>query len=194
MTFLRIGAVLFAAFVLTACGGSPIGGSPTSPTNTGTLAVMLKDKPSDDARAALVTFSGVTAHRDGGDSVSLPFADGKATRTCDLKKLVGVEDFLGTGPLEPGHYTQLRLTVSRATLNFGNPSSGPPCAATIVPPPGGNLVIDVSPETVILNGEFDVTANQTTTITLDFDAEQSILRTADGIYRMTPVVRIVGVR
>jgi len=41
-------------------------------------------------------------------------------------------------------------------------------------------VIDVSPETVILNGEFDVTANQTTTITLDFDAEQSIPADPDG--------------
>jgi hypothetical protein len=192
MKLARIGIALTAAAILAVCGGSP--SSPLSPTGGGTLAIMLKDTPFSDARAVLVTFSEVSAQRSDGTFVSVPLAGGSATRTCDLNKLAGALDLLGTGALEPGHYTQIRVAVSSTTLNFSNPSSGAACAATITPPAGVSVAIDVSPGMVTADGEFDVTDNQTRTITLDFDADQSILRTEAGIYRMRPIIRIVNVQ
>jgi hypothetical protein len=155
---------------------------------------MLKDSPFSDARALLVTFSEVSAHASGGDFVVLPFADGATTRTCDLKKLTGVQDVLGTGPLSPGHYTQVRLVVSSARLYFDGPSSGPACAAMIASPGGASESIDIPSGTVRLNREFDVSTNQTTTMVLDFDGDQSVIRMGNGGYRMTPVIAIVSVQ
>jgi hypothetical protein len=167
--------------------------SPTSPGGMATLSVMLKDSPFSDAKALLVTFSEVSAHMSEASFQTLPFA-GATSRTCDLKKLVGAQDVLGTGPLMPGHYTQLRLNVSSATIYFDNPSSGPACAPTIAAPAGGSATVNVPSGTVRLNREFDVTANDTTTITLDFDGDQSVIQTGNGTYQLKPVISVVSVQ
>src|SRR5262249_3388766 len=144
-----------------------------------------QDSPFSDAKAVLVTFSEVSVHVTGGDFVKLPFASGGSSRTCDLKKLVGAQDVLGTGPLPAGHYTQIRLVVSGAVIYFDNPSSGTACAPTIAPPPGRNAPVDVPSGDLRLNREFDLTTARTT-ITLDFDGDQSIKQTGNGKYMMNP--------
>ena len=81
-----------------------------SPSGNGRLSLMIKDSPYSDAKALLVTFSDVTAHRSGeGGFTKIPFGEnGAQTRTCDLKKLVDAQDVLGVGSLSAGHYTQVR--------------------------------------------------------------------------------------
>ncbi len=184
--------VALAALPLAGCGSTP-GGSTTSPTGAGRATVMLQDSPFSDAKALLVTFSEVSVHMSGGDFVTLPFASGGSSRTCDLKKLVGSQDVLGAGPLAPGHYTQIRLVVSGAALYFDNPSSGGACGATINPPPGRSAVVDVPSGDLKLNREFDLTTAQTT-ITLDFDGDRSIKQTGNGKYTMSPVVSVLSVK
>ena len=69
---------------------------------------MLRDSPFTDAKALLVTFSDVSCtSSSGGDFVRVPFSGGATSRTCDLKKLSSSSDVLGTGALNPGHYTQI---------------------------------------------------------------------------------------
>jgi len=154
---------------------------------------MLQDSPFSDAKAVLVTFSEVSVHMSGGDFVTLPFASGGSSRTCDLKKLVGAQDVLGTGPLAPGHYTQIRLVVSGAVIYFDNASSGTPCATTMAAPAGRNAPVDVPSGDLRLNREFDLTTAQTT-ITLDFDGDRSIKQAGNGKYMMNPVVSVVSVK
>src|SRR5215475_12784978 len=103
-------ALALASF---ACGSStgPSGG-------TGTLNVRLTDSPFTDAKAVLVTFSEVQAHREDAEWATVPFVPAATSRTCDLKKLQGPFDFLGGGLLTTGHYTQIRIVVSSATLYF----------------------------------------------------------------------------
>ena len=66
--------------------------SPSSPSDpsarrgAGTFNLRITDSPYGSAKAVLVTFSEVAAHRDG-DWTRLPFPGGGSTRTCDLKKL-----------------------------------------------------------------------------------------------------------
>src|SRR6478736_1547278 len=111
-------------------GGSGSDGGGASPV-TGSLAIRITDSPFSDAKALLVTFSEVNVHRTDGDSwQTIPFASG-SRRTCDLKKLQGPTDVLGVGSLAAGHYTQVRLVVSSATIYFDNASSGPACAPAI---------------------------------------------------------------
>jgi hypothetical protein len=181
--------VLAILLTAVACGSSP-----TAPGSTGTLNLMLKDTPFSDAKALFVTFSSVSAHLSGGDFTTLPFSGGASSRTCDLKKLTTAQDVLGTGPLATGHYTQLRLVVSNATLYFDNASAGTACAATIAAPAGRLASATIPSGDLRLNREFDVTSNTVTTILLDFDGDQSVKEAGNGSFTMTPVISVVNVQ
>ena len=183
-----VAASVLLATLTTACGQD----NATAPS-TG-LSVLLTDTPYSDAKALFVTFSTVSAHQTGRDFMPLSFAGGASTRTCDLKKLVGAQDVLGTGALPAGHYTELRVTVSSATIYFDNASSGPPCADTIASPLGRGAKVTIPSGEVKLNREFDVKASALTTITLDFDGDQSIHMTGEGRYMMDPVIGVLSVQ
>ena len=173
-----------------ACGSS----SPASPSSaSATLNVMLKDAPFSDAKALLVTFTGVSVHATGGDFSSVPFVEG-TSRTCDLKKLATAQDVLGIGALAPGHYTQVRLIVSTAAIYFDNPSSGAPCATSIDTPSGRNAAVIVPSGDVRINREFDITTTKATTMLLDFNGDQSVRQQGDGQYVMSPVIAVVSVQ
>jgi hypothetical protein len=162
---------------------------------------MLKDSPFSDAKALLVTFSEVNVHASGDAWVTVPFASGASTRTCDLKKLETAQDVLGVGSLPAGHYTQLRLVVSKAAIYLENASSGPACAPSIAAPAGANAPVDIPSGELKLNREFDLASGGGTTILLDFDGDQSVKLTGNGNgrgngggqYIMTPVIAIVSV-
>jgi uncharacterized protein DUF4382 len=167
----------------------------TAPSTNATFTVNMRDSPFTDAKAVFVTFSALSAHLAGGASLPVPFAGGAASRTCDLKKLTTAQDVLGTGPLTAGHYTQVRLVVASATIYFDNPSSGTSaCGSALTPPAGRNAPVAVPSAEVLLNREFDLTTNTTTTMLLDFDGDQSIKQTGNGAYLMTPVIGIVSVQ
>ena len=194
-----------------ACGSSPATTAPGSPTpstsspspanpvTTSSLTLMLRDSPFSDARALLVTFSEVNVHASGGAWVTVPFAAGGTSRTCDLKKLETAQDVLGVGSLPAGHYTQLRLVVSSAAIYFQNASSGPACAPSIAAPGGTMASVDVPSGELKLNREFDLASSGGTRITLDFDGDKSVKQTGNanaknGVrYMMSPVIAIVSV-
>lgn len=178
--------------IIASCGGG--GGGPTTPSGPGTLTINLTDSPFSTAKAVLVTFSEVSAHRSDGPFFGVPFAGGATTRTCDLKKLMGAQDVLGAGSLPPGHYTQLRLVVASGVLFFDNPSSGPACAAAITTPAGASAPLEIPSGEVKLNREFDVSGVQGTAILLDFDGDHSVRETGSGKFIMTPVIAVVSVQ
>jgi hypothetical protein len=185
----------------TGSGGSGSDGA-TSP-GTGSLSIRITDSPFSDAKALLVTFSEVNVHRADGDAwQTIPFVSG-SSRTCDLKKLQGPTDVLGVGSLPAGHYTQVRLVVTSASLYFDNASGGAACAPSIAAPAGKSAPVDVPSGEVKLNHEFTITGSATTML-LDFDGDQSVKQTgsdngngkgnANTKYLMTPVIRVVSVQ
>jgi uncharacterized protein DUF4382 len=193
------GAFVFGiAMVLAAVGcggGGGASGSLTGPSSAGgSVNVMLQDSPFSDAKALLVTFSDVSVHASGGDFVKVPFAGGAATRTCDLKKLTSASDVLGTGPMNPGHYTGIRLTVTKAVVYLSNPATGTACATSIPAPGGDSADVTIPSGELHLNREFDVSGTAATTILLDFDGDQSVKQTGNGQYMMTPVISVVSVQ
>jgi uncharacterized protein DUF4382 len=185
-----IALALAAVLGAVACDDSP-SSSPSG--QSARFNLRLTDSPFSDARAVLVTFSEVTAHRSDSDWTKVPFADGGASRTCDLKKLENSEDVLGTGPLPPGEYTQVRLVVQSARLYFDNPADGPACATAIVPPAGRMADLRIPSGEVKLNRGFTLAAEATTTMVLDFDGDRSIHQTGNGVYMMSPVIGITRV-
>lgn len=188
-----LAAIVACLVTVAACGDS---GSPTSPSGAdGRFNLMLKDSPFSDAKSVLVTFSSVTAHRDTeSDFATLPFAGGATSRTCDLKKLENAQDVLGVGTLAAGRYTQVRLVISSATIYFDNAAAGPACASSIAAPSGSNAPLDIPSGIVRLNRQFEVPANGTTTMLLDFDGDRSIHQTGNGKYMMRPVIAVVSVQ
>lgn len=174
------------------------GDSPSGPSGTsGTLSLRITDSPFTDAKAVLVTFSEVTAHRSEESWSKVPFADSAATsRTCDLKRLEGsAQDLLGSGPLAAGQYTMVRLVVQSATIYFDNPStSATPCASSITSPQGRSASVTIPSGEVKLNRGFTLAADTATTILLDFDGDRSIQETGNGRFTMSPVIGILSVQ
>jgi len=182
-----IAAVL--ALSTLACGDSP-----SSPSlSGGNFNLRLRDTPFTDAKAVLVTFSTVRAHRSDSDWTVVPFINAATSRTCDLKKLETSEDILGSAALPAGHYTQVRLVVQSATLFFDNASTGSACASSIAPPAGASAPLDIPSGEVKLTREFDVSASSVMTMLLDFDGNGSIHLTGNGRYMMSPVITILSV-
>jgi uncharacterized protein DUF4382 len=189
---------LAASAVAVGCAAGAIGcgGSPSSPSGSGSLNVMMKDSPFHDASAVLVTFKEVSVHQDtDADFTPLTFTGGAASRTCDLLRLQNAWDVLGIGTLDAGHYTQVRLLVQDAKLYVGGgPSTGDPCGTGLIPPAGTPIPLTIPSGEVKLNREFDVPAGGATTMSLDFDGDHSIIQTGNGSYMMKPVIAVVDVK
>lgn len=156
-------AALGASLAIVACG------SPSGPSGSGNLRLMITDAPFDDASAVHVTFSRVEAHADDTDQwLTVPFAGSPAatTRTCNLKKLQGPQDILGAASFNAGHYTQLRLIVSGATIYFGGDATQEPaCLPTLAPPTGTGVSsqdMEIPSGEVKLNRPFELASNGTT--------------------------------
>lgn len=181
---------LALAAMMVACGDSTTGptGSPS------TMTVLLKDSPFSDAKSLLVTFSEVSVHKSEGAWTRVPFSADASSRTCDLKKLTDTTDLLGTGPLDAGRYTMVRLVVTSATLYFDDAATGPACATTVEKPAGRSTQVEIPSGEVRLNRPFEVTATTGTTIVLDFDGDRSVRETGNGRYMMTPVISIESVK
>ena len=193
MRWALLSGCLLAALVVGCGGGS--NPNPSGPSSAGgTLNVMLRDSPFADAKALLVTFSDVSVHSSGGDFVRVPFSGGATSRTCDLKKLSSASDVLGTGSLNPGHYTQIRLTVNKAVLYFSNASTGLACATSLPTPAGDSADVTIPSGELKLNQEFDISSTSATTILLDFDGDQSVRALGNGNYLMSPVISVVSVQ
>ena len=177
-----------------ALGAAACSDSPSSPSlSGGNFNLRMRDTPFTDAKAVLVTFSSVRAHRSDSDWTVVPFINAATTRTCDLKKLETSEDVLGSAGLPTGHYTQVRLVVQSATLFFDNASTGSACATAITPPAGASAPVEIPSGEVKLNRGFDIMSNSAMTMLLDFDGNQSIHLTGNGRYMMSPVVTILSV-
>lgn len=192
----RFSYLASAAVVGCMAGAIGCGGSPSGPSGSGSLRVMLKDSPFHDASAVLVTFNEVSVHQDtDADFTPLKFAADATSRTCDLLRLQkdSAQDVLGIGTLDAGHYTQVRLSVAEAKLYLGAPSTGDACGPGLIPPAGTPNPLTIPSGEVKLNREFDVPEGGTTLMSLDFDGDHSIIQTGNGSYMMKPVIAVVSV-
>ncbi len=142
----------------------------TRPSSTGRVSIMVKDLP-DDWTHVNVTFSEVQIHQADGNNSGWHNLT-IASETIDLAVLVNVSELLASANVGPGKYTQIRLVVDSVT---GTMANGTVVNFTV---PSGELKT---------THPFNVTAGHTTTLTLDFDLEKSIVVNAQG-YKFMPVL------
>jgi len=138
----------------------------------GTLEVRVTDAPDPDITSVLVTVGGVEVHH-AGSGEWRTVVEGPVS--FDLIALSGVEAILGSEPMEAGRYTQVRLEVSRVTVT----RAGEKADAEV---PSGELR---------LVGGFLLEPGETTIITLDFEAGDSLIRRAGKPMLFRPVVKLL---
>jgi hypothetical protein len=186
-TRVALGACLCILFA--ACGG---GGSDSG---TGTLSLGVTDAPVDDARSVVVQFSGVAFKREGMGSETVQDLD-PSPRQIDLLQFQDGRAvlLLDNVTLPAGHYEWLRLIVDNEPNvrdSYLTLDSGAECELRV--PSGAESGLK-------LNGGFNLPADGTLALTVDFDLRKSIHappgQRGSGVdctqgYIMRPTLRVI---
>ena len=178
--------------------------APETAQATGTLQIMVTDAPpEEEVTSIMVTVESVEIHKAAGEQEQeeeqeqeqeqqqsannstnnstndeagwLPLNILAGNETFDLLQIQGIEEVLAVSELEPGKYTQIRMTISNVQVRLGDGN------LTDVILPSGKLKF-VRP--------FDIVEGQTTALLLDFDAEKSVNVTGSGKIMFKPVVKL----
>jgi hypothetical protein len=145
----------------------------------GTLVFKITDAPSSlNITHANVTISQVQVHMSAGggnNSTAGWYTVVNESKTFDLIGLVNVTKFFGSANLSAGMYTQIRLTVEKCVITV----NGTEYNCTV---PSGKIKL-IKP--------FVLKANQTTTLTMDFNAQKSITEKGNHKYVFSPVIKVI---
>jgi len=146
---------------------------------TGTLVIQITDTPGDlNITRANVTISQVQVHRgaEGGNNTTAGwFTVVNDSKTFDLITLIGVKEFFGRTNLSAGMYTQIRLVVESCVITVNGTEYN--CKV-----PSGKIKL-IKP--------FVLMANQTITLTMDFDLQESITEKGNHQYTFQPVIKVI---
>jgi len=188
-TILIVAIAAVLAVVVMLVGGYA---GPESVQAVGTLQIMVTDAPPEEEVTSInVTVESVEVHRaaaeqeqtsnnstnnsTNGEAGWLPLGILAGNETFDLLQIQGIEEVLAVGELEPGKYTQIRMTISSVQVRLGNGE------LRDVVLPSGKLKF-VRP--------FDIVEGQTTALLFDFDATKSINITGSGQIIFKPVIKL----
>jgi len=116
----------------------------------------------------------------------------------DLIKLKDAFELISDRELDQGKYTQLRLFVIEPTVSVEIEKTGEDSKLIeiedVVPFVTFDVEIPSADQTGIkLIHPFEVIEGETAELTIDFDAEESIVKTDNGEYKLKPVIKIVTV-
>jgi len=182
-----LSAVLVAGWAACSSGGG---------SNMGQLSVSIADKPSDSYSAVYVTISSIAVHA-ASDAEGAWSTIATPDKTVDLLVLTnGVRQQLALSDLAPGHYSQMRLMIGTQPDSGLNIQDNPHPFANYAIDTGGavhELKIPSGMQTGLkLVQGFDINANNTTELTLDFDASRSIVVAGkSGKYLLKPTIQVI---
>ena len=98
----------------------------------------------------------------------------------NLMELKDESILLSEEELTPGKYTQIRIFVTDASIDIESGEIGVPVEIPSVYQTGIKLI-----------HPFEIIAGETIELTIDFDAEKSIIKTGNGSYKLMLVIKIV---
>ncbi len=178
----NLGAALFLAAGIVGCGES----SNSSP-HSGALTVELTDAPGA-YEAVYVTIDHVDVHRSGdtGDANGSWITVADVNGTYDLLKLQdGNLTELGAAMIPAADYQQMRLVLAVESND------------TALYPYGNYVVVNGIPSELTVpsmeikeNHNFVMAPDGNMTMTIDFDANNSIHSTGNGSYMLQPVLHV----
>jgi Domain of unknown function (DUF4382) len=146
-------------------------------TGTGQLVLKITDDPGLNITKAVVNISQVMVHRSA--AVNNTTAGWEMivnnSQTFDLISLLNVTEFFGSATLSVGMYTQIRLTVESCVITVN----------------GTEYECTVPSGAIKLNTPFTLMPDQTITLTMDFNVQESVHETGNGKYMFNPVIKII---
>ena len=159
-------------------------------TGKGTLKLYLTDAPGDFLELNIV-ISRIEGHisvdGEGEEGYWEVLKEWPGGLEVDLLTLEDVSLLLGSMELTPNHYTQLRVFLKEEATLVLEGGTGPDSEETVP------LEIPSSATSGIkLNRPFDIVEGEVTELTLDFDAEKSVIKTGNGKYKMKPVITVLS--
>jgi hypothetical protein len=130
------------------------------------------------------------AEEKGEDWINIPLDKDSSVKekVFDLIELrtdssESIKELLGETMLKPGRYTQIRLSVVKASITVNEGGTEKTLDLEIL---GKNRLKIVR--------EFQVLENGETEIVLDFDAERSVIRTGKDEYKLRPTIKLSSVK
>jgi hypothetical protein len=180
-SFKRLFTLFFLGLVFTILGSCSSSSTPGS-SNTGTVALLMTDAPSDIFEEINIT---VTRAELLSDSGAVTIFQGN--RTFNLLDLTDARIFAIREGIAAGTYSKIRLTLSEIELvDYHGPGTADD--EYFYPKLPGNGKLDLNPR-----GDFDVVAGGTLAIQIDMDGNKSIHIVKKGKkdeYNFRPVVFI----
>lgn len=158
-------------FFLLACGNG--GDTSTNPSaGNGMLAVEMKDQPTEELSELNVYIVGLTVKPVGEPVVRIANEVGPV----DLLELRTRTELLVMTELEPAQYEYIRVDLDQDRSYVVELATG------------AQLPLQIASEEIKVQGGFEVFAADTTHLTLDFDAEQSLRKRGNGSWLLVPVI------
>lgn len=152
------------------------------PSSTGKIVMQITDAPAElSIEKAMITISQVQVHMAsaGGDENTTVEAGwqpiSNESKTFDLIAIKDVKEFLGSAELKAGKYTQIRLSIDKAVITIN----------------GTEYELETPSDKLKLIKPFDITAGETTTLILDFDAQESIRVAGKDKYNLVPTIKVI---
>ncbi len=157
-------------------------------TNMGFLRLILKDAPIEGAQNIFVKIREIRVHKVGeeGESGFKSVWYKEDGEEIDLLPLEKAPLAFPPAPIDPGTYNQIRLTIIDGRIVF-NESEG-----SCQEPKGCPLI--VPSDEIKINYHFVLEPDQTISITVDFEAKNSIHIIKKGNqtnYKLRPVIHVV---
>ena len=183
----------------------------------GRLKIYLTDssgdyKAGDDENylAVYITISKIQVHLAGEDEGEwIEWGLLEENNVFDLIQLKndGISELFSEKELDPGKYTQIRLFITEANVwvEIVNEESEEKIVSDsdvekdiIVESSDSykeyNLEIPSNLQTGLkLIHPFEINGGQTTELTIDFDAEKSIIKTGNGSYKLNPTIKVTSI-
>jgi hypothetical protein len=144
---------------------------------TGTLTLQLTDAPDLNITALYVNITKVDVHRAAAGNLTNASWETvvNESQIFNLTALINATEVLGSEELQVGKYTQIRLYISEANVTID----------------GEIFELDIPSETIKLVSGFWILPDQETTLTLDFDAKESVHKTGNDEYKLKPTIKII---
>jgi hypothetical protein len=180
--------LVLMAILIGGCANVP-SGEASIPAGMGRIEVRVTDAPPENIAEIWVTVvdseeeDGVVVHKAGtdedGDGGWIPIDISEGKNPFELLALGegGIDALLGWSDVEPGKYTQIKMTIEKVEILFEGETEFVEAEL-----PSGKLKF-VRP--------FDVVDGETTIIKLDFIAEKSMTVTGQGKVIFKPVVKLL---
>ncbi|MEK7777887.1 MAG: DUF4382 domain-containing protein, partial [Chloroflexota bacterium] len=149
--------------------------TPTVAPATGTVQVRVTDAPPDGVSKVMVTASKIEAQTSGADGEAGWTTIVETPPVFDLVAVTGLEEVLGQSTLAAGSYGQVRLAVTKVVVTVQ----------------GKDQEAEVPSDKLRVIGGFQVAAGQTTVLTLDFDADKSVVLAGPRV-QFKPVVKLLA--